>query len=100
MNANRHTNLVNTHATQSLDTLGHKLAEAALTVLVRTCRKEVAAASRDELEAACAAMRAQVGPVLDELLTDAREAPTVAHVAFQSAALSLAQAGIAVLRKA
>ena len=41
---------------------------------------------------------AEVGPVLDELLTDAREAPTVAHVAFQSAALSLAQAGIQALK--
>ena len=82
----------------NLDTLAKKLADAALTVLVRTCREEVANASRDELETACAAMRAQVGPVLDELLTDAREAPTVAHVAFQSAALSLAHAGIQVLK--
>lgn len=100
MNANRHTNLVNTHATQSLDTLGHKLAEAALTVLVRTCRKEVAAASRDELEAACVAMRAQARPVIDRLLDDARAAPWVAEAAFHAAALDLAQAGIAVLRKA
>ncbi len=87
MNANRHTNLVNTHATQSLDTLGHKLAEAALTVLVRTCRKEVASASRDELEAACVAMRAQARPVIDRLLDDARAAPWVAEDAFHAAAL-------------
>ena len=46
------------------DLLATKLAEAALTVLVRTCRKEVASASRDELEAACAAMRAQARPVI------------------------------------
>ena len=52
----------------------------------------------EQMDAACAALRAQVGPVLDELLTDAREAPTVAHVAFQSAALSLAHAGIQVLK--
>lgn len=37
------------------DTLATKLAEAALTILVRSCRTEVAAASRDDLEAACAA---------------------------------------------
>ncbi len=47
------------------DLLATKLAEAALTVLVRTCRKEVAAASRDELEAACVAMRAKARPVID-----------------------------------
>ena len=88
---------MNTHATQSLDTLGHKLGEAALTLLVRLY-PEVRQARPEERDAACAAMRAQVGPVLDELLTDAREAPTVAHVAFQSAALSLAQAGIQALK--
>lgn len=85
------------HTTQSLDALGHKLGEAALTLLVRLY-PEVRQASSAQMDAACAAMRAQVGPVLDELLTDAREAPTVAHVAFQSAALSLAHAGIQVLK--
>ncbi|NVZ10078.1 hypothetical protein HW932_12490 [Allochromatium humboldtianum] len=85
------------HRTDSLDTLGHKLGEAALTLLVRLY-PQVRQASNAQLDAACAAMRAQVGPVLDELLTEAREAPTVAHVAFQSAALSLAQAGIQALK--
>ena len=88
---------MNTQTTQSLDTLGHKLGEAALTLLVRLY-PEVRQATTTQLDAACAAMRAQVGSVLDELLTDAREAPTVAHVAFQSAALSLAHAGIQVLK--
>ncbi len=82
-----------------IDALGQKLAETALTVLVRTCRKEVAAASRDELEVACAAMRAKARPVIDQLLDDARAAPWVAEAAFHAAALELAQAGIAVLRK-
>ena len=82
------------------DLLATKLAEAALTVLVRTCRKEVAAASRDELEAACAAMRARSRSVIDELIDDARAAPGVAHFAFQSAALSLAHEGIRVLQEA
>lgn len=88
------------HAANIEEELGNKLAEAALTVLVRTCRKEVAAASRDELEAACAAMRAQARQVIDRLLDDARAAPWVAEAAFHAAALDLAQAGIAVLRKA
>ena len=81
------------------DLLATKLAEAALTLLVRTCRKEVAAASHAELDAACAAMRAKARPVIDQLLDDARAAPWVAEAAFHAAALELAQAGIAVLRK-
>ena len=85
--------------TTTPDTLATKLAEAALTVLVRTCRKEVAAASRDDLEAACAAMRAKSRTVMEQLLDDARVAPWVAEAAFHAAALDLAQAGIAELRK-
>ena len=81
------------------DTLATKLAEAALTVLVRTSRQEVATATRDELEAACAAMRAKSGMVMEQLLDDARAAPWVAEAAFQAAALDLALAGIAELRK-
>ena len=84
--------------TAAPDSLATKLAEAALTILVRTCRQEVATASRDDLEAACTAMRAQARPVLDRLLDDARAAPWVAEAAFHAAALELAQAGIAVLR--
>jgi hypothetical protein len=81
------------------DALATKLAEAALTVLVRTCRQELAAASRDELEAACAAMRAKSRAVMGQLLDDARAAPWVAEAAFYAAALDLAQAGITTLRK-
>lgn len=81
------------------DALATKLAEAALTVLVRTCRKEVAAASRDELEVACAAMRAKSRAVMEQLLDDARAAPWVAEAAFHAAALDLALTGIAALRK-
>ncbi len=84
--------------TAAPDLLATQLAKAALTVLVRTCRQEVAAASRDDLETACAAMRAQARPVLDRLLDDARAAPWVAEAAFHAAALELAQAGMAVLR--
>ena len=82
-----------------LDTLGKKLADAALTLLVRLY-PAVRQASNAELEAACAAMRARSRSVLDELIDDARAAPGVAHFAFQSAALSLAHEGIRVLQEA
>ncbi len=86
--------------TANLDTMAKKLADAALTILVRTCREETAAASHDDLEAACAAMRAKSKQVMDQLLDDARIAPWAAENAFRCAALDLAQAGIATLRKA
>jgi hypothetical protein len=82
-----------------LDSLGKKLADAALTLLVRLY-PAVRQASNAELEAACAAMRARSRSVLDELIDDARAAPGVAHFAFQSAALSLAHEGIRVLQEA
>ena len=55
-----------------LDTLAKALANAAMTVLVRSCRQEVAGASHARLESACAARRATARPVLDQLLDDAR----------------------------
>ena len=82
-----------------LDSLGKKLADAALTLLVRLY-PAVRQASNAELEAACAAMRARSRSVLVELIDDARAAPGVAHFAFQSAALSLAHEGIRVLQEA
>ncbi|GGH54846.1 hypothetical protein GCM10010975_11810 [Comamonas phosphati] len=85
--------------TTNLDTLAKKLADAALTVLVRTCREEVSAASRDELDAACAAMRAKSSTVIDQMLDDVRIAPWAAENAFRCAALDLAQVGIVTLRK-
>ena len=87
------------NTTQSLDTLGHKLGEAALTLLVRLY-PEVRQATTTQLDAACAAMRARSRSVIDELIDDARAAPGVAHFAFQSAALSLAHEGIRVLQEA
>jgi hypothetical protein len=45
-------------------------------------------------------MRATARPVVDELIDDACDAPWVAHIAFQSAALTLAQEGIRVLEAA
>ena len=80
-----------------LDTLGKKLADAALTLLVRLY-PEVRQASTKELDAACAAMRAKSRSVIDELIDDAKDAPGVAHIAFQTAALTLAHEGIQTLK--
>ena len=82
-----------------LDSLGKKLADAVLTLLVRLY-PAVRQASNAEFEAARAAMRARSRSVIDELIDDARAAPGVAHFAFQSAALSLAHEGIRVLQEA
>jgi len=88
---------VNTHNTQALDTLGHKLGEAALTLLLRLY-PEVRQANSAEMDAACAAMRAQSTQVIDWLLEDVRIAPWAAENAFRCAALDLAQAGIQALK--
>ena len=79
-----------------LDTLGKKLADTALTLLVRLY-PEVRQASTTELDAACAAMRARSRSVI-ELIDDAKDAPGVAHIAFQTAALTLAHEGIQTLK--
>ena len=82
----------------SLDSVA-RLHDAALTILVRTCKTELDRAGPDELEAVCVAMRARERPAMEQLLDDLREAPSVAKAAFQVAALDMAQAGIEVLRK-
>lgn len=84
--------------TAAIDTLGKKLGEAALTLLVRLA-PEARTAPDDRLEAACAAMRAKAREVVDELLADAQAAPSVAEIAFRTAALTLAHEGIRVLRE-
>ena len=88
---------MNTLATQNLDALGHKLGEAALTLLVRLY-PEVRRATTAQMDAACAAMRAQSAQVIDWMLEDVRIAPWAAENAFRCAALDLAQAGIQVLK--
>jgi len=57
--------------TATLDTLGNKLANAALTTLVRLC-PEVRTASEQQLEAACAAMRAKSGEAIDGFQLDSQ----------------------------
>jgi len=82
-----------------IDTLGKKLGDAALTLLIRLY-PDVRIATTEQLDAACAAMRVKSRSVVDELLDDARDAPGVAHIAFQTAALTLAHEGIRVLQDA
>lgn len=81
----------------SLDTLGQRLGNAALTTLVRLC-PEIRTASPARQEAACAAMRAKVGEAIDELLADAKAAPWLAEVVFTSAVMTLVNEGIRTLR--
>ena len=82
---------------QTLDVLGSKLGHAALVTLIRLC-PEIRTASLAQQDAACAAMRAKSKEALDELLTDAQGAPWLAEAAFASAVLTLATAGVKVLR--
>ena len=88
---------MDTPAPQNLEALGHKLGEAALTLLVRLY-PEVRQATTAQMDAACAAMRAQSAQVIDWMLEDVRIAPWAAENAFRCAALDLAQAGIQVLK--
>ncbi|WP_127476583.1 hypothetical protein [Sulfurivermis fontis] len=83
--------------TNKIDALGQKLAETAMTLLVRLY-PEVRQASNAQVDAAVAAMRAKSRSVIDELIDDAKEAPWVAHIAFQTAALTLAHEGIKTLK--
>ncbi|TAL72876.1 MAG: hypothetical protein EPN79_02215 [Burkholderiaceae bacterium] len=84
---------------ENLDSLGSKIAYAAMTIMVRTCRIEVAAASNADVEAALASMRARARVAVDQLLDDAQGAPWIAETAAQAAAFELAEAGIATLRE-
>lgn len=81
----------------SIDTLGQRLGNAALTTLVRLC-PEIRTATPARQEAACAAMRAKAGDAIDELLTDAKDAPWLAEVVFTSAVMTLVNEGIRALR--
>jgi len=83
--------------TAPIDALGHKLGQAALTALVRIC-PEVRSASNEQLELACAVMRAKSKQVVEDLLADANGAPWIADFAFQAAVLTLAQEGAQALR--
>ena len=82
---------------RNLDTLGNKLATAALTTLIRLC-PEIRTASDDVREAACAAMRAKISDALDELLDDGKACPWMAETIFASAVMTLVNEGVKVLR--
>ena len=79
------------------DTLGHKLGESALRTLVRLV-PNIREIPNDRLEAACVAMRATAKDAVAQLLDDAKAAPWLAELAFTGAVLTIAQAGVAVLR--
>ena len=87
---------MNTHA---IEALGHRLAHTALTTLLRIC-PQIRHAPVSQQDAACAAMRAEVPHVVEQLILDARGAPRVAGAAYALAALSLAQAGAQALQQA
>ena len=80
-----------------LDELGQRMANAALRALIDLC-PEIRHASAAAQDAVCAAMRSSVPQAVDDLLGDARLSPCLAEAAFQNAVLSLALAGIRVLR--
>ena len=81
----------------NLETLGNKLATAALTSLIRLC-PEIRTASDDVREAACAAMRAKISDAPDELLDDGKACPWMAETIFASAVMTLVNEGVKVLR--
>ncbi len=83
--------------TAAIDTLGGKLSETALRLVINLY-PNIRSATNAELDAACAAMRAMARSTVDELLAAAQSAPGVSHLAFQSAALTLAHEGVRVLR--
>lgn len=83
----------------SIDALGQRLGNAALTTLVRLC-PEIRTANPARQEAACAAMRAKAREAIDELLADAKAAPWLAEVAFTSAVMTLVNEGIRALQAA
>ena len=80
-----------------IDELGQRLADQAFRTLISLC-PEIKTASPARQEAVCAAMRAKVPPAIDSLLEDARLAPCLAEAAFHNAVLSLALAGVGVIR--
>lgn len=81
----------------NIDALGQALGDAALNALVQIY-PDARNASRQELEVACAAMRAKAPSAVDQLLADFEAAPWISKIAFEDAALALAQEGVRVLR--
>lgn len=82
---------------EKIDSLGQKMGEAALRTLVRLV-PNIREVPNDRLEAACAAMRATAQGAVEQLLADAKAAPWLAEMAFTSAVLTVAQAGVDALR--
>ncbi len=85
--------------TTVLDTLANKLAHDALVALIRLC-PEIRTASEARKEAVCAGMRTVSKDTINQLMDDAADAPGVSHIAYQTAVLNIAHAGIKTLRSA
>lgn len=83
--------------TRTLEVLGTKLASAALNAMIRLY-PDMRLANSEQIETACAAMRVKAQSVMSELLDDARDAPSVTHIAFADAAIILALEGIRSLK--
>lgn len=82
---------------QEIEALGTKLGQAALSTFLQLC-PEVRTAASEQLEAACAAMRAKGSDAYDQLIKDAKDAPLMAQIAFNTAVLTLAHEGVKVMR--
>ncbi|CAK0751029.1 HDOD domain-containing protein [Gammaproteobacteria bacterium] len=82
-----------------IDILGTKIGEAALNTLIRLY-PDVRKATSAQIDAAMIAMRAKTPEVLDRLFEDTEGAPWLAHIALQTAALTLAHEAIKSLKAA
>ncbi|CAK0780089.1 HDOD domain-containing protein [Gammaproteobacteria bacterium] len=80
-----------------IDALGGKISDAALNTLIRLY-PDVRKATSAQIDAAMAAMRAKNPEVLDRLFEDTKNAPWLAHIAIQTAALTLAHEAIKSLK--
>jgi len=79
--------------------LGLILARDALKLVVRLY-PAVSTATDEEIDSACAAMRAKVPSVVHTFITDTHGVPTMGTAAYQTAAMSLALEGIRALQTA
>ncbi len=80
-----------------LEVLAHKLGQDALGLLIKLC-PEIRTATEGQRELALVAMRVKSKEVIGQMLDDAKDVPHLAHLSYHTAALTLAQAGAAVLR--
>lgn len=79
---------------QKIDSLGVAMAQKAMLAFVKLW-PDCKGTSTEVLQAACDAMKAEAKAAVSEFLADSKDAPPyLAELAFRSAVLSLASAGI------